>query len=214
LARTRGSIGALSRRKRAVLIGIGLIGTAFLIWLDRSVVSPQWVDSPTSASQAMARDLARYHGQSFSVARMVDGDTLHLDTPDGPNDVTKVRLLGIDTPEMGSDANERMYFAEEAGAFASRLALGKNVRVHLDEQAGSRGHYGRLLAYVELPDGRFLNEELLLQGYAYADLRFKHSYYHKYRQLEASARALKAGLWARVTPERMPPWRQRMQTEP
>ena len=44
----------------------------------------------------------------------------------------------------------------------------------------------RLLAYIELPDGRFLNEELLSEGFAYADLRFRHSYYQKYQQLEAA----------------------------
>ena len=214
MARKRGSIRARSRRKRAALIGIGLIGAAFLIWLDRSVVSPARVASLAPPERATAADLARYHGRTLSVARIVDGDTLYLDVPDARSDVTKVRLLGIDTPEMDWGGNERMYFADEATACAARLALGKRVRVHLDEGAGSRDRYGRLLAYVELPDGRFLNEELLLQGCAYADLRFEHGYYHKYRQLEASARALKAGLWAGVTPERMPQWRQRMETEP
>ena len=102
-----------------------------------------------------------------------------------------------------------MYYAEEATAFARRLALGKEVRVYLDERAGSRDRYQRLLAYFELPDGKFLNEELLSEGYAYADRRFKHSYYQKYLQLEASARSLGKGLWKDVRPEQMPPWLQK-----
>ena len=102
-----------------------------------------------------------------------------------------------------------MYFAEEATAFAKRWALHREVRVYLDEHAGSRDRYQRLLAYIELPDGKFLNEELLSEGYAYADRRFRHSYYQKYLQLEAGARALGKGLWKNVTPEQMPPWLQK-----
>ena len=105
-----------------------------------------------------------------------------------------------------------MYFAEESTAFARHLALDKAVSVYLDERAGSRDRYERLLAYLELPDGRFLNEELLSEGYAYADRRFRHSYYQKYLQLEAGARSGGRGLWKDVTAEQMPPWLQRMQS--
>jgi endonuclease YncB( thermonuclease family) len=59
-----------------------------------------------------------------------------------------------------------------------------------------------------LPDGTFLNEVLLSEGYAYADLRFKHGLYNKYKQLESVARSQKKGLWAGVTPEQMPKWKQ------
>lgn len=215
MVRRRISRRALSRRKRAVLIGVTLIGTALLVWLDRDFVAPRWSDLLTQREQTFAADLARYHGGSFPVVRVVDGDTLYLGVPDSGDEVTKVRLIGIDAPEMGGGERERMYYAEEATAFARRLAQGKRVTVYLDQRAGSRDRYGRLLAYIELPDDRFLNEELLSQGFAYADLRFKHGYYQKYRQLEAGARALKEGLWAHVKPEQTPAWRQkRMQTIP
>jgi micrococcal nuclease len=209
LARRRKSRRALSRRKRAVLIGITLIGTALLVWLDRDLVAPQWSDLLTQREQTLATDLARYDGGSFPVVRVVDGDTLHLGVADSEDDATKVRLVGVDAPEMGWGGGERMYYAEEATAFARRLAGGQRVTVYLDQQAGSRDRYGRLLAYIQLPDGKFLNEELLSAGFAYADLRFKHGYYQKYQQLEAGARALKQGLWARVQPEQMPAWRQK-----
>jgi micrococcal nuclease len=164
--------------------------------------------------QTLATDLSRYHGRTFLVVRVVDGDTLHLGVPDASDTTTRVRLVGVDAPELGGGNRERMYFGAEAAACAERLAMGKRVTVYFDEQAGSRDRYGRLLAYVELPDGKFLNEQLLLEGYTYADTRFRHSYYQKYQQLEASARALKGGLWAGVTPEQMPPWLQRRQAEP
>jgi micrococcal nuclease len=213
LTRTRRSTYALSRRQRAAVIGVCLAGMALLVWLDHDLIAPRWTSSSAARRPAFAADFARYHGGGFLVARVVDGDTLHLAVPDSAGETTKVRLLGIDAPELGGGARERMHFGPEAAAFAERLALGKRVTVYLDEQATSRDRYGRLLAYLELPDGRFLNEELLLEGYAYADLRFRHSYYQKYQQLEAGARTLNKGLWAQVTPEQMPSWRRRMQQE-
>jgi micrococcal nuclease len=143
---------------------------------------------------------------------VVDGDTLHLAIPDQGSETTKVRLLGIDAPEMGSNRGPRMYFAAEATAFAKQMALDKIMGVYLDERAGSRDRYGRLLAYIELPDGKFLNEELVSEGYAYADRRFRHSYFQKYLQLEAAARSAGKGLWQNVTVEQMPPWRQKVET--
>jgi endonuclease YncB( thermonuclease family) len=203
----------ISRRKRAIVIGLGLIATALLVWLDRDFIGPQWSTPSSSRRQTISVDLARYDRGEFRVVRVVDGDTLHLGVPDGGNTTTKVRLLGIDAPEMGFGGGTPMYFAEEATALARDLALGGTVRVYLDESAGIRDKYGRLLAYIELPDGRFLNEELLLAGCAYADLRFRHSYYYRYRQLEAGARAAKQGLWAHVSPEQQPQWRQERQAD-
>jgi micrococcal nuclease len=212
MARRRKRNRALSRRTRAVLVTFSLIGTALLVWLDRNVTSPRWSGPSASQRQSFAADLARYHGQKFLVVKVVDGDTVHLAAPDLGHEITKVRLLGIDTPEMGMGKSERMYFAEESTAFARRLTLDQVVGVYLDERAGSRDRYERLLAYIELPDGRFLNEELLSQGYAYADRRFRHSYYQKYRQLEAEAHSGGRGLWQNVTPEQMPPWLQKLES--
>lgn len=213
MAGRRRKTRAISRRKRAVLIASCLIGTTLLIWLDRDVVAPQWLQASANSAQAVGTDLARYQGKSFRVVRVVDGDTLHLAAPDSTDPVTKVRLLGIDAPEIGTHGEDRMYFAEEATAFAEPLVCGREVTVYLDDRSASRDRYGRLLAYIELADGSFLNEDLLLQGYAYADLRFRHSYYQKYQQLEASARALQAGLWAEVKAGQLPPWLQRMRPD-
>jgi micrococcal nuclease len=208
LTRRRRSLWTYSRRKRAVAAVVTLIATALLIALDRSVVGPQWSRQFSSRGQTTSDDLTRYDHRTFTVVRVVDGDTVHLDARDRGGPTTKVRLLGIDAPEMGSSRAERMYFAEEVTAYLKTLVLDKAVTVHVDEQAGSRDKYDRLLAYLELPDGRFVNEELLSDGYVYADLRFRHSYYNKYKQLESAARAAKQGLWAHVKPDQFPLWRQ------
>jgi endonuclease YncB( thermonuclease family) len=213
LTRRRKSLWTWSRRKRAVAVGIALIAAALLVELDRGLVGPQWARRFSSRGQTTSADLARYDRGAFAVVRVVDGDTVHLDAPDRGGPTTKVRLLGIDAPEMGSSRAERMYFAEEATARARTLALNKVVTVHLDERAGSRDKYDRLLAYLELPDGTFVNEDLLSGGYVYADLRFRHSYYNKYKQLESAARALKHGLWAHITADQFPPWRRERLSE-
>ena len=90
-----------------------------------------------------------------------------------------------------------------------KLALGEQVTVYLDEGNRTRGYYGRLLAYIQLPDKSFLNEVLVAEGFAYADLRFRHSFYYKYQNLQASARRQKKGLWPKVNYEQLPEWLKR-----
>lgn len=202
---------ALSRRWRAVLTGLCLLGAVLLIGLDRGVLAGRWSRRGGVDRQASGRDSARYHAKTFTVVRVVDGDTLDIDAPDGGASTTGIRLLGIDAPETRGEDGSPAFFASEASACAQQLVDGASVTVYLDDGGDSRGKYGRLLAYLEMSDERFLNEVLLSEGCVYADLRFPHSYYQRYRQLEASARALGKGLWARVEREQWPGWRRRMQ---
>ncbi len=186
------------------------LGLGLLICVDRAVISPRRIARSDSPLQAAARDRARYQGKTFEVVLLVDGDTLDLDVVDGSSPTTRVRLLGIDAPEMHDEENRPVHFAQEATEFVRQQTLGHQVTVYLEEDGRTRGYYGRLLAYLELPDGTMLNDTLLAEGYAYADLRFKHSYYHRYSQLESSARALGKGLWANATRDDLPAWLQRM----
>lgn len=164
---------------------------------------------PKSPEQLKARDFDKYHEKTFTVINVVDGDTIDIDVPDRQYRRTRIRLWGIDTPETKSPKYGVMYFGPQAAEYTNKLALGKQVTVYLDDQNRTRGKYGRLLAYVQLPDRRFLNKLLVTEGFAYADLRFRHSLYHKYSQLEASARSSKKGLWRKVTRHQLPEWLQR-----
>jgi len=141
-------------------------------------------------------ELARYDGRWFTVTRVIDGDTLDIDAPDGDRRVTRVRLWGIDTPEMAHRDRPRAEpFAQEATDLTRRLAEGRRVRLTLEPHR-LRGHYGRLLAFVELPDGTLLNEALLSAGLARADGRWSHRYIRRFESLEREAREAKRGLWA------------------
>jgi endonuclease YncB( thermonuclease family) len=192
----------MSRRRRNVIFAGCLLLAAVLVLIDRSPTAKQtWRPQPS--------DFEKYHRRSFTVVRVVDGDTLDIDSADGEDEHTRIRLWGIDTPETKSSKYGVMYFGPEAAKYSGELALGKKVTVYLDEANKTRGKYGRLLAYVQLPDRRFLNEALVTEGYAYADLRFRHSLYNKYEQLESLARAQKKGLWQDVTRQQFPEWLQR-----
>jgi micrococcal nuclease len=194
---------------RNVVAVIIMLTAATLCFLDRSYITRSIAKPLQSTQQQDSSDISKYHSRQFTVVKVVDGDTLDIDIPDGKYSHTRIRLWGIDTPETKDPRTGPMYFGKEASDFATKLAFGKQVTIYLEKEKNSRDKYHRLLAYIQLPDGTFLNEVLLSEGYAYADLRFKHGLYNKYKQLESVARNQKKGLWANVTPEQMPKWKQK-----
>lgn len=158
-------------------------------------------------------DHSRYHDRSFRVAYVIDGDTLDIEVSDGEEATTRVRLLGVDAAELGRVSGTDMYFARQAASFAREMLADRDVHIVLPEER-TRGKYGRLLAYVFLERGGVLfNEVLVEEGYAYADLRFEHHYMDRFKAAEKRARRARAGLWADVTVEQMPKWKQRFEQE-
>ena len=208
LAKQKKTTYAMSRRRRSAIFVLCLLMVFVFIWLDHSPIRRRWQAHPKSEEQAKAYDFEKYHKKTFAVINVVDGDTIDIDIADGEYNHARIRLWGIDTPETKHPEFGVMYFGPEATDFTTKLALGKQVTVYLEEHR-TRGYYGRLLAYVQLPDGRFLNEVLLTEGFAYADLRFRHSFYNKDKQLETSTRSQKKGLWEKVTRDQLPEWLQR-----
>lgn len=129
--------------------------------------------------------------EKYTCVRVVDGDTLMVRGQD--NRLLRVRLIGIDAPESVRPDWPVEAFGRESAAFTRALAEGKVVRLRFDYQRYDK--YNRLLAYVYLPDGRMLNEEILKEGYAHAFTRFSFRYLDKFRRLEQKARKHKRGLW-------------------
>jgi endonuclease YncB( thermonuclease family) len=184
---------------------------AFAVVCDRADRFQTSRQSPTAST---GTDRPRYHDKTFRVVKVVDGDTLDIDIPDTDRATTRIRLWGVDTPEVqGSPAGE-MYFGPEASKFAKETLSGTNVRIVLAPNK-TRGKYGRLLAYVMLERSDEMFNELLLQkGLAYADRRFPHAYREQFQAIEKRARRNGAGLWANVTIDQMPKWRQRFEKKP
>jgi micrococcal nuclease len=135
---------------------------------------------PLLFTPTFAKDFVR-------VRKVIDGDTILL------NNGEKVRLIGVDTPETKHPQKSVQRFGKEAYLFTKRMAEGKEVRLEFDWQ--KRDKYGRLLAYVYLLDGTFLNAEIIKQGYGFAYTRFPFKYLEEFRKYEREARENKMGLW-------------------
>lgn len=130
-----------------------------------------------------------------------DGDTIKV------TGIGKVRLLGIDTPERETSDRDRFFvklggngkvlrrIAGEALRFNIETVKGKEVRLTLDRE--KRDQYGRLLAYVTLPDGRLLNRVLLEKGYAVVYRRYDFLRKEEFLAAEEQARRGRVGIWLR-----------------
>ena len=128
--------------------------------------------------------------QPATVNYVHDGDTLFLDTPLDAN--LKVRLLGIDTPEVGENAE---CFGDEATAQLRTLAPeGSTVYTLPDEEPLDK--YGRSLLYLFTPDGELINLTLVADGFAEAVvLGANDAYAPELFAAEDAARDARLGFW-------------------
>lgn len=132
------------------------------------------------------RDIVR-----VTVDRVLDGDT--FDTVDG----VRVRLLGIDAPEVAHHDEPGQQHGTESGTWLAELLKGKTVALHLESERHDR--YGRTLAWVYVDDGRLVNLLALETGNARLLSRFglPQDLETELRRAEAVARAKELGLWRR-----------------
>lgn len=130
-------------------------------------------------------------GGSFTVAEIIDGDTLVLD------DGRQVRLVGIQAPKLplGRPGFEAWPLAEEARAALEGLTRGRTVRLGYGGRRVDR--HGRVLAHLFRADGLWVQGEMLAAGlartYSFADNR---ALVAEMLQREGAARAAQAGIWA------------------
>lgn len=128
----------------------------------------------------------------YRIARVVDGDTVEL------GNGRKVRYIGINTPETVDPRRQVECFGKEASAFNASLVEGKTVR--LERDVSETDKYGRLLRFVYLEDGTFINEVLVREGYAYASAYTPDvSRKELFLEAEKDARENHRGLWALET---------------
>ncbi len=136
------------------------------------------------------------------VAYVYDGDTVKLDNGE------HVRLIGIDAPEAHEnekllkdvrrrhiDGQTQLAMGRQAAKFARSVLAAQSVRLEFDVE--QRDRYGRLLAYLYLPDGTFVNEKIIREGYAYP-LTIPPNVRHadEFKRWFDEARGQKRGLWS------------------
>lgn len=174
--RRRGKIGGTIL---ALLVAAALIVADRQGWLLAQ--TPEW---------------KRYEGKTLRVVRVIDGDTIDVDAPDDEHATTRIRFWGIDTPETAKprEGTPADPFADEAWAFTKKQCEGKSVTLKLDAHQ-TRDRHGRLLAYILLPDGSMLNEQLLLEGLARFESRFPHQHIERFELLEKQAKFDRKGMW-------------------
>jgi micrococcal nuclease len=94
---------------------------------------------------------------------VIDGDTVDIDIGGREE---RVRLIGIDTPELHTETGAAECMAREAREFSAAL-LPAGVEVRLERDVVGRDDYGRLLAYVyRRTDDAMVNELIVAGGYA------------------------------------------------
>lgn len=145
----------------------------------------------TGPSQAQ-NCLAQRIDEQAVVTRVVDGDTLGLE------DGRRLRLIGVNTPELGREGRADEPMAVEARD-ALQALLGSNSRVGLQYDLERKDRHGRSLARVFLADGRSIGSLLLARGLA-ASIVVPPNTDHAtcYLSVENLARKAGLGVWAKL----------------
>lgn len=142
--------------------------------------------SPASGKGAELTDSV-----TATVAEITDGDTLTL------QDGTIVRLVGIQAPKLplGRPAFQSWPLAEKAREALKNLTLGKMLTLSFGGARTDR--HGRTLAHLHLPDGTWIQGEMLRSGmarvYSFLDNRTR---VDQMLAIEQAARDAKRGIWA------------------
>jgi len=136
----------------------------------------------------------RHIDESARVNYVYDGDTLQLE------DGRKVRLMGIDTPEIfsrhGNIADDIKLSGERARAALQQQLSLANQRIGLAYGPQRFDRYRRTLAHAFLPNGKNIQAWLISQGYAIAFTTPPNDRMSDcYRQQELEARQHERGIW-------------------
>jgi endonuclease YncB( thermonuclease family) len=147
----------------------------------------------------LALNLPAHSAQATGrVVGLIDGDTLDILT--AGFETLRVRLSGIDAPELGQA------FGRNAKAALSSLVFARSVAIEWRK----RDRYDRLVAKVTL-EGRDIALEMLALGVAWHYTRFESEQpaadRREYADAQIRARVARRGLWADAAP--VPPWEYR-----
>ncbi len=146
--------------------------------------------SASSAEECVAESIDDYRKVNY----VHDGDTVHLAGGQ------KVRLIGINTPELARDSVPAEPFGVAARDALRQLLKGQS-RIAIQYGREREDHHGRTLAHLYLEDGRNIQQWLLEKGYAVA-IAIPPNLYHAdcYQRIERLARTKRAGLWRQGGP--------------
>tara|TARA_X000000368_G_scaffold393802_1_gene359816 strand:+ start:158 stop:664 length:507 start_codon:yes stop_codon:yes gene_type:complete len=136
------------------------------------------------------------------VVRVIDGDTIQV--KDNLGHKFKIRLLGIDTPEI------KQAFGKESSDYLKSIVTGKKILIISkpdNDKPYTLDFYKRVLAKVIL-NGKDINLEMVKKGMAWHYKKYKNNQpfddQQSYNYAESEARKKNIGLWVEKDP--LPPW--------
>jgi micrococcal nuclease len=158
--------------------------------------------SPTSSSEESNEEDAQEeedeadrvsYDASVRVTRIVDGDT--VDISPAVDGKTRVRFIGVDTPETKKPGCEIQPYGPQASEFTKSQLRGKEVGLEFDQDREDGDE--RLLVYMYLPDDSMFNETLLEEGYAQIyTVPPNDKYVNRFVEAQEEARGAGRGIWA------------------
>ncbi len=139
---------------------------------------------------------------SGTVVTVYDGDTIKVKFGDGAEE--RVRLIGVNAPEIDDPREEVSYEAHLAWRFTFFHLYGQKIALTYDQTP--RDKHGRILAYVWVHGQLLFNEFILQEGFAAAFFAFpfRQDYEERFREAQKRARQQGRGLWREGEPEVIP----------
>lgn len=127
-----------------------------------------------------------------TVVEVVDGDTIDVYLN---NEVQRIRLIGVNTPETVDKRRGVQCYGPEASKFLKETLTGKQVELEIDNTQGEKDVFGRLLRYVFL-NNENINQKLIAEGYGFEYTYKKpYKYQKEFREAQRDARDSYKGLW-------------------
>lgn len=131
----------------------------------------------------------------YVVTEVIDGDTIDV-TNDGKT--LRVRLIGIDSPEIRDASKPVECFGKEASDFLNSLILSKEITMEADPTQSDKDKYDRLLRYIFIANGENINQTMVANGYAFEyTYKMPYKYQAAFKAAQAEARKEGKGLWAK-----------------
>lgn len=152
-----------------------------------STSSEPTATEPTPTIQAQPKSL-------YDVVKVIDGDTIDVSI-DGK--IERIRLIGVDTPEVVDPRKPVQCFGQEASAKMHKLLDGKKVSLESDQSQGDKDKYSRLLRFVFTEDNINVAHELILSGFAHEyTYNLPYKYQKEFKEAQQFAEKNELGLWA------------------
>ena len=124
-------------------------------------------------------------------ARVVDGDTIWIGK-------TKIRLHGIDAPEMKQTCKTPKGKQSECGVLSKQFLSDLLSNREITCKGEEKDRYGRLIAVCFI-DWMDINEQIVMEGWALAYRKYSEDYV----RAENYAKSMRRGIWKT---EFEPPW--------